>query len=182
MFDQFCFALLQPTAVLIIWFNWNCSDQALSKITSTGAMTFCFIQAIERGQGTTYGSILNSMRTTIRSTGESAGAGGGAVTSLITMLLTGGSLSTGGLRQVNSWAWYGSFWFIQIWTRSHIGTCLLCAMQEPQLTACEPFDVYAKPFSLWRFLVFPKKLLYRCSRFTLSCTFSLLKWSIHPIK
>jgi hypothetical protein len=27
-------------------------------------MTFCFIQAIERGQGTTYGSILNSMRTT----------------------------------------------------------------------------------------------------------------------
>jgi hypothetical protein len=81
-------------------------------------MTFCFIQAIERGQGTTYGSILNSMRTTIRNTGESAGVGGGAVTSLITMLLTGGSLSTGGLRQ------------------------------EPQLTACDPFDVYAKPFSL----------------------------------
>ncbi|AQL05569.1 Putative metacaspase family protein [Zea mays] len=93
-------------------------DQALSKITSTGAMTFCFIQAIERGQGTTYGSILNSMRSTIRNTGDSAGVGGGAVTSLITMLLTGGSLSAGGLRQ------------------------------EPQLTACEPFDVYAKPFSL----------------------------------
>jgi len=67
-------------------------------------MTFCFIQAIERGQGTTYGSILNSMRTTIRNMGDSAGVGGGAVTSLITMLLTGGSLSTGGLRQVDSWA------------------------------------------------------------------------------
>lgn len=79
----------------------DCSDQALSKITSTGAMTFCFIQAIERGQGTTYGSILNSMRSTIRNTGESAGVGGGVVTSLITMLVTGGSLSTGGLKQVN---------------------------------------------------------------------------------
>ena len=62
----------------------------------------------------------------------------------------------------------------------HIGSCLLCAMQEPQLTACEPFDVYAKPFSLWRFLVFPKKLLYRCSCIALSsCTFSLLE-VIHP--
>jgi hypothetical protein len=86
-----------------ILFDWNCSVQALSKITSTGAMTFCFIQAIERGQAATYGSILNSMRSTIRSTGESTGAGGGAVTSLITMLLTGGSLSTGGLRQVIFW-------------------------------------------------------------------------------
>lgn len=74
-------------------------EQALSRITSTGAMTFCFIQAIERGHGNTYGSILNSMRTTIRSTGSSSDLGGGAVTSLITMLLTGGSAS-GGLRQV----------------------------------------------------------------------------------
>ncbi|XP_062201217.1 metacaspase-1-like [Phragmites australis] len=96
----------------------SADTSALSKITSTGAMTFCFIQAIERGQGATYGSILNAMRSTIRSTGESTGAGGGAVTSLITMLLTGGSLTSGGLKQ------------------------------EPQLTACEPFDVYAKPFSL----------------------------------
>ncbi|KAK8445433.1 hypothetical protein SEVIR_9G323400v4 [Setaria viridis] len=96
----------------------SADTSALSKITSTGAMTFCFIQAIERGQGTTYGSILNSMRSTIRNTGDSAGVGGGAVTSLISMLLTGGSLSTGGLKQ------------------------------EPQLTACDPFDVYAKPFSL----------------------------------
>ncbi|KAL6964928.1 Metacaspase-1 [Sarracenia purpurea var. burkii] len=88
---------------------------ALSKITSTGAMTFCFIQAIERGQASTYGSILNSMRSAIRSVGDDAG--GGVATSLLTMLLTGGSAS-GGLRQ------------------------------EPQLTACQPFDVYTKPFSL----------------------------------
>ncbi|XP_068649990.1 metacaspase-1-like [Aristolochia californica] len=93
----------------------SADTSALSRITSTGAMTFCFIQAIERGHGTTYGSILNSMRTTIRNTGEQTG--GGPTTSLISMLLTGGSAS-GSLRQ------------------------------EPQLTACEPFDVYTKPFSL----------------------------------
>ncbi|KAL6008523.1 Metacaspase-1 [Asimina triloba] len=93
----------------------SADTSALSRIASTGAMTFCFIQAIERGQGTTYGSMLNSMRSTIRNAGDEMG--GGAVTSLITMLLTGGSVG-GGLRQ------------------------------EPQLTACEPFDVYAKPFYL----------------------------------
>ncbi|XP_057495588.1 metacaspase-1-like [Actinidia eriantha] len=93
----------------------SADTSALSKITSTGAMTFCFIQAIERGHGTTYGSILNSMRSAIRTAGNEPG--GGVATSLITMLLTGGSTS-GGLRQ------------------------------EPQLTACQPFDVYTKPFSL----------------------------------
>lgn len=77
-------------------------QQALSKITSTGAMTFCFIQAIERGHGTTYGSILNAMRTAIRDAAGSSGPdlGGGVVTSLLTMLLTGGSVGVGGLRQV----------------------------------------------------------------------------------
>ncbi|XWS35565.1 hypothetical protein CRYUN_Cryun20dG0008100 [Craigia yunnanensis] len=96
----------------------SADTSALSKITSTGAMTFCFIQAIERGHGDTYGSILNAMRNTIRSVGG-GDLGGGAVTSLITMLLTGGSGGLGGgLRQ------------------------------EPQLTACEPFDVYTRPFSL----------------------------------
>lgn len=93
----------------------SADTSALSKITSTGAMTFCFIQAIERGHAATYGSILNAMRSTLRSTNDSMG--GGPVTSLLTMLLTGGS-AMGGLRQ------------------------------EPQLTACEPFDVYTKPFSL----------------------------------
>lgn len=77
-------------------------EQALSRITSTGAMTFCFIQAIERGHGQTYGSILGSMRNTIRNTGSGGDIGGGQVTSLITMLLTGGSVGGlgGGLRQV----------------------------------------------------------------------------------
>ncbi|XP_072988949.1 metacaspase-1 [Typha latifolia] len=93
----------------------SADTSALSRITSTGAMTFCFIQAIERGQGATYGSILNSMRSTIRNTGDAMG--GGPVTTILTMLLTGGSAG-GGLSQ------------------------------EPQLTACEPFDVYTKPFSL----------------------------------
>lgn len=63
-------------------------------------MTFCFIQAIERGHGATYGTILTAMRNAIREAGSSGGdSGGGAVTSLITMLLTGGSVG-GGLRQV----------------------------------------------------------------------------------
>lgn len=59
-------------------------------------MTYSFIQAIEVGNATTYGNMLNSMRSTIRNTDN---LGGGVVTSLLTMLLTGQSLS-GGLRQV----------------------------------------------------------------------------------
>ncbi|XP_023890858.2 metacaspase-1 [Quercus suber] len=96
----------------------SAESSALSKTTSTGAMTYCFIQAIESGHATTYGSVLNSMRTAIRCTGRNdLGVGGGAVTSLLNMLLIGGSVG-GGLRQ------------------------------GPQLTACQPFDVYTKPFSL----------------------------------
>lgn len=71
--------------------------QALSKITSTGAMTYGFIQAIEQGHGNTYGSMLNSMRSTIRNASNTMSSG--PVTSLFTMLLTGGILG-GGLRQV----------------------------------------------------------------------------------
>ena len=77
--------------------NLNLYEQALSKITSTGAMTYSFIQAIERGHGTTYGSMLNAMRSTIRK--KISELGGGMVTSLISMLLTGGSFS-GGITQV----------------------------------------------------------------------------------
>ncbi|KAL2555876.1 Metacaspase-1 [Forsythia ovata] len=66
---------------------------ALSKVTSTGAMTYAFIQAIERGQGNTYGSILSSMRSTIRKTDDELG--GSVVTTLLTMLLTGGSAGVG---------------------------------------------------------------------------------------
>ncbi|KAL2902111.1 Metacaspase-1, partial [Bienertia sinuspersici] len=68
----------------------SADTSALSKVTSTGAMTYCFIQAVERGQAGTYGSVLNAMRAAIRNTGG-APPGGGAVTSLLTMLLTGGS-------------------------------------------------------------------------------------------
>ncbi|KAF3433219.1 hypothetical protein FNV43_RR24321 [Rhamnella rubrinervis] len=74
----------------------SADTSALSKIASTGAMTYSFIQAIERGQATTYGNMLNSMRSTIRNTDD---LGGGLVTSLLTMLLTGGSFSGG--RQVS---------------------------------------------------------------------------------
>lgn len=96
----------------------SADTSALSKITSTGAMTFCFIQAIERGHAATYGSMLNAMRAAIRGVGSSGdGLGGGAVTTVLTMLLTGGSLG-GGLQQ------------------------------EPQLTACRMFDVYSTPFYL----------------------------------
>ncbi|CAI9279288.1 unnamed protein product [Lactuca saligna] len=41
----------------------SADTSALSKITSTGAMTFCFIEAIEHGNASTYGSLLSSMRT-----------------------------------------------------------------------------------------------------------------------
>ncbi|XP_071720225.1 metacaspase-1-like [Rutidosis leptorrhynchoides] len=90
---------------------------ALSKIASTGAMTFSFVrnEAIEHGNASTYGTLLNSMRNAIRSA-TSDKMGGSVVTSLV-LLLTGGNLA-GGLNQ------------------------------EPQLTACQPFDVYAKPFIL----------------------------------
>ncbi|XP_008802515.1 metacaspase-1-like [Phoenix dactylifera] len=74
----------------------SADTSALSRITSTGAMTYCFIQAIEKGNENTYGSMLNSMRSTIRNTSNTMS--GGPVTSLLTMLLTGGSLG-GGLRQ-----------------------------------------------------------------------------------
>lgn len=69
----------------------SADTSALSKVTSTGAMTFCFIQAIEQGQARTYGSMLNAMRAAIRNTGGGGlGAGGGTVTTLLNMLVAGG--------------------------------------------------------------------------------------------
>ncbi|KAI4324887.1 hypothetical protein MLD38_030331 [Melastoma candidum] len=92
---------------------------ALSRVTSTGAMTYAFIQAIERGHGSaTYGVLINEMRATIRNANTGTGdMDGGLVTSLISMLLTGGPLSTR-------------------------------MKQEPQLSSNQQFDVYRKPFSL----------------------------------
>ncbi|PIN12426.1 hypothetical protein CDL12_14962 [Handroanthus impetiginosus] len=61
------------------------------KVTSTGAMPFAFIQAVERGHTTIYRSMLNAMRSTIRKTDNDIGGGGVVVMTLLTMLLTGGS-------------------------------------------------------------------------------------------
>ena len=78
--------------------------QALSRVASTGAMTFCFIQAIERGQAQSYGSVLNAMRDAIRSTNVNSGMGAGPVTSLLEMLVSGGSITpiSSGLTQVHN--------------------------------------------------------------------------------
>ncbi|XP_059317976.1 metacaspase-1-like [Lycium ferocissimum] len=71
----------------------SADTDSLSKVISTGAMTFSFIQAIERGQGATYGSILNAIRSSIR--GSDSDSGGKIVSSLLSMLITGGSFSIG---------------------------------------------------------------------------------------
>jgi hypothetical protein len=65
------------------------SMEDLGKLTSTGEMTYCFIQAIERGYGSTYGSLLNAMRSAIHMAEDQV------VTSLIDMLLKGGSYEGG---------------------------------------------------------------------------------------
>jgi hypothetical protein len=67
-------------------------------------MTFCFIQAIERGNAQTYGSVLVAMREAIRSTNVNSGMGAGPVTGLLQMLASGGSMlpSSGGLTQVQN--------------------------------------------------------------------------------
>ncbi|KAK1425078.1 hypothetical protein QVD17_20422 [Tagetes erecta] len=90
----------------------SADTSALSKITSTGAMTYCFIEAIEHGNASTYGSLLSSMRNAIRNAPRGF-SGGGSVLDM---------LSSGGLN--------GNRGFTQ----------------EPQLTSCEPFDMYTKPF------------------------------------
>ncbi|XP_055811038.1 metacaspase-1-like [Solanum dulcamara] len=74
----------------------SADTNSLSKVISTGAMTFSFIQAIERGQGTTYGSILNAIRSSIRSSDSDLGSN--ITSSLLTMLITGGN-SGFGMRQ-----------------------------------------------------------------------------------
>lgn len=69
-------------------------------------MTYSFIEAIERGYGTTYGGILNAMRSTISNSNSRSellvsGTGGGLITSLLTMLIEGGTLGSR-LKQVLS--------------------------------------------------------------------------------
>ncbi|KAL8227945.1 hypothetical protein R6Q57_015529 [Mikania cordata] len=57
----------------------SADTSALSKITSTGAMTYCFIEAIEHGNASTYGSLLSSMRNAIRNVSRGSNGSGGSV-------------------------------------------------------------------------------------------------------
>ncbi|KAF3781696.1 hypothetical protein EJ110_NYTH36291 [Nymphaea thermarum] len=69
--------------------NYLASDMdsgSRAEVTSIGAMTFSFIQTIERGAGATYGSLLNAIRNAVHNADtEIDGA------PLTTLLLTGGS-------------------------------------------------------------------------------------------
>ncbi|KAH7292536.1 hypothetical protein KP509_29G073300 [Ceratopteris richardii] len=67
----------------------SADTSALSQVTYTGAMTYCFIQAIERGHAGTYRDLLYNMRHGIRN--SDVGRPSGPVSTLIEMLLTGGS-------------------------------------------------------------------------------------------
>ncbi|CAM8933354.1 unnamed protein product [Rhodiola kirilowii] len=105
----------------------SADTEALSKVASTGAMTYAFIEAIERGHGATYGSILTAMRATINEclskiiAGDTNSNAGGVrlhLEDVLIMLLSGQQSSQ------------------------------TMEIQEPQLTANEPVDVFAKPFSL----------------------------------
>jgi hypothetical protein len=97
--------------------------QAFSGTVSTGAMTYSFIQAIERNQAQTYGSLLAAMRQAIREANASLGGGGGIPA------LGGGGLLGSLLGSVFGAA--GSTGLTQI----------------PQLSSDRMFDVN-KPFSL----------------------------------
>ncbi|CAL9226768.1 unnamed protein product [Arabidopsis halleri] len=105
----------------------------LSGSAWTGAMTYAFIQAIERGHGTTYGSLLNAMRSTVheifdknkgRELVEVEGAD--LLTTLLGLLILGAS-PLDEEEEVNQASQ---------------------KTQEPQLSANDAFDVYEKPFSL----------------------------------
>ncbi|CAH8275429.1 unnamed protein product [Arabidopsis lyrata] len=105
----------------------------LSGSAWTGAMTYAFIQAIERGHGTTYGSLLNAMRSTVheifdknkgRELVEVEGAD--LLSTLLGLLILGAS-PLDEEEEVNQ---------------------APQKTQEPQLSANGAFDVYEKPFSL----------------------------------
>uniref|UniRef100_A0A1J3F859 Metacaspase-2 n=1 Tax=Noccaea caerulescens TaxID=107243 RepID=A0A1J3F859_NOCCA len=105
----------------------------LSGSAWTGAMTYAFIQAIERGHGTTYGSLLSAMRSTVheildKNKGRKLVEVGGAdlLTTLLGLLILGAAPIEDD-EQVNQ--------------APH-------KTQEPQLSANEAFAVYGKPFSL----------------------------------
>ncbi|PSC73732.1 metacaspase-1 isoform X2 isoform B [Micractinium conductrix] len=73
--------------------------QALAGNTSTGAATFCFIQAIERhGTKLTYGELLLAMHNTLQATMGQASQGSSGGGGLLGMLLGGGGMTGGGYR------------------------------------------------------------------------------------
>lgn len=105
----------------------------LSGSAWTGAMTYAFIQAIERGHGMTYGSLLNAMRSTVheifdKNKGRELVEVGGAdfLSTLLGLLILGAS-PPDEEEEVNQ---------------------APQKTQEPQLSANEAFAVYEKPFSL----------------------------------
>ncbi|KAJ1408077.1 Caspase domain [Sesbania bispinosa] len=65
-----------------------------SNMTSTGAMTICFIHAVLNCQGATYGSILVAMRNAIRNAGKGGGITGEHVSHSLTILGTASFLLT----------------------------------------------------------------------------------------
>lgn len=54
----------------------SADSKAISKITSTGAMTTSFIKALENGEGKTYGTLLSSMRDSVRAARQKPGKQG----------------------------------------------------------------------------------------------------------
>ncbi|CAG7887589.1 unnamed protein product [Brassica rapa] len=100
----------------------------LSGSAWTGAMTYAFIQAIERGHGTTYGSLLSAMRSTVHEIfdtnkgRELVEVDSDFLNTLLGLLILGAAPSAGEEAPQKT--------------------------QEPQLSANEAFDVYEKPFSL----------------------------------
>ncbi|CAH2078010.1 unnamed protein product [Thlaspi arvense] len=114
----------------------------LSGSAWTGAMTYAFIQAIERGHGTTYGSLLNAMRSTVHEIFDKNKGrelieveGADLLTTLLGLLILGAAPPED--EEVN-----------QAPQKTQICWCVGMLPQEPQLSANEPFAVYGKPFSL----------------------------------
>jgi len=73
----------------------SADTKALSKIQSTGAMTFSFIKAVEKGEGKTYGTLLSYMRDSVRAARQKPKN----PTVLTNMLYEGGSQKQGKIQE-----------------------------------------------------------------------------------
>lgn len=89
--------------------------QALSGNIITGAMTFCFIQAVESEPGATYGRVLASMRSAIRSANTGISVSG-PIASLVRRVFGVGLNQVTSLRFFFFWGERGdlSFLFLMI--------------------------------------------------------------------